>query len=137
MLRRLTFIAYVAAATAAFIVASMTLMAPPAAAQQPATVNRLDEQWFAYWNSRRSAAAEAIDAQVADDETVVILNDDSERDRILPPVSDWNGDIRVCDAANNPPEGWTRFGGFCDQIKYPDRQSLLFQGTDAIFGFKG
>lgn len=125
------FVAYVAAMTVAFAVASMIVVAPPVAAQDQATINRMDEQWFAYWQARRHPATSAIEVQVADDEIVL-----PERDPILPPPSEWYGDIRICDADHNPPKGFTNFGGFCDQTEYPDRQSLLFTGTDAIFGFK-
>lgn len=132
MSKRLTFIACVAALTAAFVVAASTLMSAPAAAQEPAYVTPLDEIAFAMWPRHATEAQRAIALQVDDSRTI-------ERDRphVLPPVDDWYGDIRICEADHNPPEGFTRFGGFCDQTKYPDRQSLMFQGTDAIFGFKG
>ena len=119
------------AIVASFIIAGMVIFAPPIAAAE--TPNRMDIAAFAYWE-RQMAEATDIDAVRVIDAQAPRGGD---RPHILPPPAEWDGDIRVCDADHNAPDGWTRFGGFCQQIAYPDRQSLLFQGTDAIFGFKG
>lgn len=95
---------------------------PAAAAEQP---NYIDRMAFAYWGERHPTAAERA-----------IADQLPAREHRLPPPDEWYGDIRVCDADHNPPEWMTRFGGFCQQIAYPDRQSLMFTGTDAIFKFK-
>ena len=121
-----TTLAYLAI-IAAFVVSGMVVFAQPAAAID--VVTYIDQQAFAYWEHQR-AEADDVDA-------VKVIDASAERRPILPPVDEWDGSIRVCDPDHDPPDGWTRFGGFCQQIAYPDRQSLLFTGTDAIFGFKG
>lgn len=101
------FFAYASALAAIVVVGVMTLSAPVAAAQS-ASVTYLDEAAFA-----------------------------RDRDPILPPPSEWTGDILACDPSHNPPEWMTRFGGFCQQIAKPAKRSLIYTGEDLIFGFKG
>lgn len=100
-------------ALAALVVVGIMTLSGPAAAQSPASVNRLDEAAFSYWAGER------------------------ERPDILPPVEEWTGDVSACDADHNPPEWMTRFGGFCQQIAVPAKRSLLYTGANLIFGFKG
>lgn len=119
-----TTLAYLAI-VAAFVVTGMVVLAQPAAAAE--APNWMDRQAFAYWEHQRAQADEVDALQVIDQQ--------AERRPILPPVHDWSGNIRACEPENNPPEWMTRFGGFCQQIAYPDRQSLIFQGEDAIFHF--
>lgn len=111
-LRGLTLLAYIAALTA-IIVAGWLTFAGPAAAQygQHDEITYIDQQAIDRW-------------------------DRGDRFPNLPPVSTWHHAGYWCEPEQNPPEGWTRFGGFCQQIAFPDRMSLMFTGTDNIFGFK-
>lgn len=135
------FIAYVAAATAAFVVASATLLAPPVAAQENA-INRIDQYWMAYYDRQRSDAEVAIDVQVADDEPLILADNEDSIDNSDVGVSIFQRRTtyvhvhKFCEAEFNPPEGWLRPNGFCGLTDQRAKGSLLYTGEDYNFGFK-
>ena len=63
----------------------------------------------------------------------IIIPDDIAEDSYadpfpnLPPIRTWTNPHYQCEDAQNPPEGWRRPGGYCDQIS--STKSLIYTGT--------
>jgi hypothetical protein len=51
----------------------------------------------------------------------------------LPPVRTWRHSTFYCEAEQNPPEGWLRPGGYCDQVL--TMRSLLYSGTKGLIRY--
>lgn len=129
-----TFVAIVTA----FIITGMIILTPtPAASAEMPTY--IDEMAFAFWGGSQRAQAEDVDA-------LQVIDAQADRGDL---VVDEPGTLPIfgrtqfahinkfCEEEQNPPEGWLRPNGFCGLTDQMAKGSLMYQGADYNFGFKG
>ena len=108
------FAAYIAAMTAAFGIAFMTVFAAPAIGAE--TPNRLDEiGLMAYYGGDENPEPSQPIYQRR--ETFTHIH-------------------KFCEPQFNPAEGWLRPNGYCGLTDQTSKGSLIYSGEDYNFGFK-